>query len=171
MGDRLLQVLYSALKVPLLLFVTFVLSLPSFFVFNTLFGLRPDFPAALRALVASQAGLTIVLASLAPFTLLWNVSTTAHGQAVLFNAAMFWVAATRGQFLLRRYYRELLERDARHKTMLRLWGVLYAFVGIQMAWILRPFVGNPHLPVSFFREDTWGNAYIILAQLIRKTLF
>src|SRR5437879_1222370 len=69
--DRLLQVVYSALKVPLLLLGTFALALPSFFVLNTLTGLRDDFPEALRALAATQAGVAIALAALAPLTALW----------------------------------------------------------------------------------------------------
>src|SRR5688500_7384860 len=54
-GDRLLLVAFSGLKVPLLLLATFALSLPSFFVLNTLLGVRADFPEAVRALVSSQA--------------------------------------------------------------------------------------------------------------------
>src|SRR5215213_8642068 len=55
--DRFLQVVYSAVKVPMLLGVTFLIALPSFFVINTLIGLRDDFAEATRALVATQAGL------------------------------------------------------------------------------------------------------------------
>ena len=166
--ERILQVFYSAFKVPLLLLVTFALSLPSFFVFNTLYGLGGDWPHAVRALMAGQAGVTILLASLAPLTLLWNVSTNSHNNTVLFNAAMFGVATWGGQILLRRYYRVLLARDVRHRQMLRLWGVLYTFVGIQMGWILRPFIGDLNKPTAFFREDTWGNAYIIVFDMIRR---
>src|SRR5690349_1786762 len=67
-GGRSLQMLYSALKVPFLLLMTFALSLPSSFMFNTLYGLRPDYKEVLRALLAGQAGLTVLLASLAPLT-------------------------------------------------------------------------------------------------------
>src|SRR5262245_24227574 len=74
LGDRVLQIVYSAVKVPLLLLATFAISLPSFFVLNTLFGLRRDLGEAIRALVATQAGVAIVLASLAPLTALWYVS-------------------------------------------------------------------------------------------------
>jgi hypothetical protein len=169
-GDRSLQILYSAIKVPLLLLVTFVLSLPSFYIFNTLFGLRTDFGQAIRALIASQAGLTVLLAALAPLTLVWNLSSTNQQATILFNAALFGVATFGGQVLLRRTYRPLIEQDARHKQMLRLWGLVYAFVGIQMGWILRPFVGDPARPVEFFREDTWGNAYVIIFTLIRHQL-
>src|SRR5271154_718236 len=48
---RLEQVLFSAVKVPLLLLATFLISLPSFFVLNTLTGLRKDFPQAIAALI------------------------------------------------------------------------------------------------------------------------
>ena len=73
-GPRAWQVVYSAAKVPLLLIVTFALSLPSFFVVNTLLGFRARFGDSLRALVSAQACLTIVLASFAPVTLLWYAS-------------------------------------------------------------------------------------------------
>ena|SRR5579862_3004182 len=165
-GDCLLQVLYSAIKVPLLLLATFALSLPSFFIFNTLRGLREDFPQALRALLASQSGLTVLLASMAPLTLLWNISATGHEAAILFNALVFGIATLGGQVLLRRYYQTLLVRDDRHIRMLRLWGVVYAFVGIQMGWILRPFVGDPGKPITFVRDESWGNAYVAVFQLL-----
>ena len=66
-GQRLLQVLFSAMKVPLLILASFALTLPSFFVLNTLLGLRHDFALALRALLAGQAALAIVLAALSPY--------------------------------------------------------------------------------------------------------
>src|SRR5262245_32680275 len=65
-GDRLWQVTYSAVKVPLLLGVTFLLTLPSFFVLNSLLGLRADFPDVLRAIIVAQAAATVILAVLAP---------------------------------------------------------------------------------------------------------
>ena len=63
-----MQALYSALKVPLLLLATVGLSLPSFFILNTLLGLRDDFGTRARAIAASQAGLTVILVALAPLT-------------------------------------------------------------------------------------------------------
>src|SRR5829696_1564831 len=139
-GERALQVLYSAVKVPLLLLVTFGLSLPSFFVLNTILGVRDDFPHVLRALVATQAVLTTILASLAPFTAFWYASSADYPAALLFNAAMFGVASVAAQWMLRRSYRPLIAANPRHRTLLRAWLVIYAFVGIQMAWVLRPFV-------------------------------
>jgi hypothetical protein len=92
-GARMWQVVYSGVKVPLLLIVTFLLSLPSFFVLNTLVGLRHDFPRVLGALVATQAGLTVILSALAPFTAFWYVSGSGYQAAILFNGVMFGVAS------------------------------------------------------------------------------
>ncbi len=40
----------------------------------------------------------------------------------------------------------------RGRAVLRTWIVIYAIVGAQMGWILRPFVGTPGQPFSLFRE-------------------
>jgi hypothetical protein len=164
-GGRGLQALYSAVKVPLLLAATVGLSLPSFFILNTLRGLRADFAQAVRAVVASQAGLTVVLASLAPVTAFWYASTTDYHGSILFNGVMFGVASLAAQGPLRRAYRPLVERDPRHKALVRFWVVLYAFVGVQMGWVLRPFIGDPVGPVQFFRPGAWDNAYVIVARM------
>ncbi len=165
-GVRLWQVAYSAVKVPLLLLVTFSIGLPSFLVLNTLFGLRRDFLQALRALVAAQAGVAIILASLAPFILLWYASSADYSAAILANGVLFAVASLSGQRLLWGYYRPLVRRNIRHRQMLWTWLAIYIFIGIQMAWVLRPFVGAPGAPVQFFREQSWGNAYEVVAWLI-----
>ena len=169
-GRRILQPLFSGLKVPLLLLVTFALSLPSFYVFNLLLGLGEDFAKSLRALLATQTVLTVVLASLSPFTILWYASFTDHDSATLFNAAMFAVASFSAQWTLRRYYKPLIALNPRHRWTLRLWLLIYAFVGIQMGWLLRPFLGHPNLPTSFFRPDSWGNAYVYVAEMIGHAL-
>jgi hypothetical protein len=167
---RFTQLLYVAAKVPMLLLVSFALCLPSFFVINTLAGLRADFAEALRAVVATQAGVAIVLASLAPVTILSYLSMTDYQMAKGFNGLIFAAASLGGQGLLRRYYQPLIRRSPRHRTMLYFWFVLYVFVAIQMAWVLRPFIGNPDLPVSFFREEAWGNAYVDVLQTILRSL-
>jgi hypothetical protein len=160
------QVAFSAIKVPLLLLATVALSLPSYFVLNTLLGLRDDFAEAWRAVVASQAGLTIILLSMAPLTAFWYASTANYRSAILFNALMFAVASVGAQGLLRRSYRPLIARDPRHRWLLRVWLILYAFVGIQMGWNLRPFIGDPDQPVRFFRAGDWENAYVNVARII-----
>lgn len=165
-GDRPWVILFSALKVPLLLVVTFLVCLPSFFVLNTLFGLRDDFATVFRALVVTQAGLTIILLSCAPITLFWYASVANYDAAILFNSLMFGLSSLAAQWLLRRLYQPLVARHPHHRQLMRVWIVLYAFVGIQTAWTLRPFIGHPGHPAQFFRSEAWGNAYVEVAQKV-----
>jgi hypothetical protein len=165
---RALMSVYSALKVPLLIIGTTLVCLPGFFAFNTVAGLRNDFGAAIRAILAGQAALTVALASLAPLTAVAYASGIPYRSSLLFNAAMFTLATGFAQTVMRRRYRPLIAANRAHRPMLWLWVVLYAFVGIQMAWMLRPFIGSPDLPVSFFRPQPFSNAYVFLLRLILR---
>jgi hypothetical protein len=169
-GDRSLQLLYSAIKVPFLIMTTFALSVPSFYVVNSLLGLRGDFSRVIRGLMTTQAGLTVILTSLSPVTAFWYASGTAYQAAILFNGAMFAVASLGAQSILRREYEPLIRKDERHRWMLRIWIFIYVFVGVQMAWVLRPFVGDPARPVQLFREDSWSNAYVVVLRMIWDVL-
>jgi hypothetical protein len=169
-GLRFWQAVYSAVKVPFLMISTFLLSLPSFFVLNTLLGLRDDFPRVVRALISTQAGLTVILSALAPFTAFWYISGSDYEPAILFNGMMFAVASFSAQWMLRREYAPLIRSNPRQRWMLRTWIIIYIFVGIQMGWVLRPFIGNPRAPVQFFREGSWSNAYMVVLQTIWDVL-
>jgi hypothetical protein len=37
------------------------------------------------------------------------------------------------------------------KTVFRIWIVLFGLVGSQMGWVLRPFIGDPNTPFTWFR--------------------
>jgi len=168
---RWMLMVYVAAKVPMLLLVTFLICLPSFFVVNALAGLRADWPRALSAVVATQACVTLVLASLGPVVLFFYLSNITYEGALVLNGLAFATAAGTAQIVTMRTYRPLIASNPRHRFMLWVWLVLYVFVGIQMAWMLRPFVGAPVAEPAFFRAGAWGNAYVIVARLVGKALW
>ena len=163
-STRATQALYSGLKVPLLLAVSTFVCLPSFYVVNTLLGLREDFSAALRGILAAQAAVAAGLLSLAPLVLVLYRSTESYRGAVLGNGVGFALATVAGQRVLARHYEPLVRRDPRHRLCRRVWVSLYVFVAIQLAWVLRPFVGSPGLPTTFLREGAWSNAYVAVIE-------
>lgn len=165
---RILQIVYSGIKVPLLLLVTFLLSLPVYSVFCTLMGLRVDLAIAVRKLLATQAVVAILLAAFAPFTLLWYASTAHYSQSLIFNGFVFLMASSVAQSVQWKMFLPLISRDARHRQMVFLWIGIYAFVGIQLGWVLRPFLGNPGEPTTFFRQEAWGNAYEVVIQHLTR---
>lgn len=162
-GERELAALYAALKVPILLTGATFVCLPNFFVVNALFGLRGDFAAATRGILSAQGTVAVCLLSLAPVTAVVYVSGASYPVALAWNACAFALAALGGQRTLARHYRPLVARRPRHRQAVGAWLVLYVFVSIKLAWILRPFVGDPALPVEFLRAEKWQeNPYVNL---------
>jgi hypothetical protein len=39
------------------------------------------------------------------------------------------------------------------KNVFKAWMVVFALVGAQMSWVLRPFIGSPDMPFTWFREQ------------------
>lgn len=165
-----LQIAYAAVKTPLLMLGALAVTLPALFVLNSLLGLRADLRESLRALVTTQAAVAVSLAALAPLTLLCYASTDDYNTALVANGAAFAVATLAGQVVLRSRYRPLVRRNPRHRVLLRAWVVAYALVAIQLAWLLRPFLGAPTQPITFFRSGAWDNAYVTVARIVWRAV-
>ncbi len=152
------QCLYSAVKLPLFVAVATLVCLPQFFMMHTILGLRADFKDALGGVLAAQATLALVLAALAPMTLVVYASTSSYPLALYYQGIPFLFATLCGQVTLARHYRPLIARNPRHRSCRNLWLFLFVFVATQAAWVLRPFVGTTALPTTFFRQEAWSNA-------------
>ncbi len=57
----------------------------------------------------------------------------------------------------------------RRRRMLLFWMLVYAFVGTQMAWALRPFVGSPTASFELIRESQ-GTFYTGVTYHLRELL-
>ena len=169
-GDRGWMILFGAIKVPLLFSATLLLAIPSFYLLNVLLGVAGEFRRVWRALVDYQISVALQLAALAPVTLLVNLVESDYRVAQAWSTLLFAVASWNGRLGLLRAYSELERRNMAHRLLRRVWFVLYAFIGIQMAWDLRPFVGNPELAVTFFRDDI-GTAYVEVPRVLWEALF
>lgn len=181
-GPSVAQFVASIVKVPLLFLLTLVVTFPSLYVFNALLGSRLDLASVFRLLVAGLAVTLAVLASFSPIVAFFSVSTTSYSFMVLLNVVMCAASGVLGlSFLRRTLHRLTLAADAppplpvtstetsqrppsaldetggqppgKHvKGVFRCWMVLFALVGSQMGWVLRPFIGQPDMPFTFFRE-------------------
>jgi len=158
-----LLALFAAVKLPLLLALTSLFCLPTFWVVHAVFGLRDDFAAALRGLLSAQAVLGLALAAMAPFAAFHTLSFVDPYALTLLDAVLCGVATLAAQQVLARHYRPLIARDPRHRRTLASWLVLYAFTGVQLAWVLRPFRGTQGFGVQFLRAEAFEqNAYVVL---------
>lgn len=170
---RIWLIPFAAIKVPLVILTTTLICLPGYFVLSTVLGLRSEFRAALAAIAAGQAGTTLALASLAPITRFIYVGGIGHAGALVLSAGMFTLAAAAGYAVMLRRYRPLLGNRItarKHRLMLIAWITMYIFVGIQMGWMLRPFVGTPGMAVKFLRPEPFSNAYVAVAKIVVQSV-
>lgn len=59
------------------------------------------------------------------------------------------------------------ERITAANTIFRIWVVLYGLVGMQMGWILRPFIGHPDMPFELVRSR-YGNVFGGIWNAVRR---
>src|SRR5439155_19646319 len=59
--------------------------------------------------------------------------------------------------------------SAKALTILRGWGLVFAFGGIQLAWTLRPFLGDRNQPFQVFGRYQ-GNFYAAIIYAMNKLL-
>jgi hypothetical protein len=177
-----------AAKVPLLFFLTLVVTFPSLYVFSALLGVRLGPTDALRIIVTAITVNLAVLASFGPITAFFTLSTTSYYFMKLLNVLFFGIAGVIGLKFLLTVLERLdisrtppvapeeqkpleqekpteppadqpppllppfrIPRQATARNVFHVWLVLYALVGAQMGWILRPFILDPKLPAVLFR--------------------
>ena len=105
-GADPVQMLASMLKVPLLFYLTLLVTFPSLYVFNALVGSRLGLVTVVRLLVASLGVMVAVLSSLGPIVAFFSMTTSSYPFMLLFNVVVFTVAGTLGMaFLLQTLHR------------------------------------------------------------------
>jgi hypothetical protein len=167
-GPRL--ALYCAVKFPLVLLLTTMVTIVFSWMAATLLGLAltPGQVIALNLLALGAAA--TLLASLVPVAWLFTFSSpspsaaerTTHNLLYLMHTGFVAGCGLGGMRLL--WIALEQTRRPRHVivTVFLVWIVTYALVGGEVAWALRPFVGSvsPDFPVVFLRPDALhGNVY------------
>ena len=154
------QALAAAIKLPVLFLGTLAICFPGFYVIQVL------------ALVLGALSLSaILLAAVVPIPLFFLLTganyyflTLLHVMIVL-GAGLLGMAALHEGLAFACEKRGVYPKKA--MTIMKVWAVLFAFVGIQMAWNLQPFVGDRGQPFALFRHNE-GNFYTAVVYSLRK---
>ncbi len=153
-GPEWRLVVAAAAKVPLLVGLTVAVTFPSLYVFNTLLGSRLGAAALARLVACACAVLSAVTAGFGPVVAFFSVSTSSYPFIVLLNVAVFAVAGLFAVATIRRAVARATPPDGPGQAgrwVVAVWLVVFALVGSQMGWVLRPFVGAPGVEFTWFR--------------------
>ncbi|MCE9614728.1 MAG: hypothetical protein K8T26_10660 [Lentisphaerae bacterium] len=156
--------LYVGIKLPMMVFMT----TGTVSVFNWMAALALGCSLGYRQTLFLAAGAMAVsgwlLLALAPVALMFIVSSVpgsgtgaelryAHNVMLLTHIAVLAGAGVAGNARLLAWLRTVASTRARARTVFIVWLAVFAFVGCQASWLLRPFVGSPFYPVVFLRPD------------------
>jgi hypothetical protein len=168
-----MQALSSAVKLPALYLITLLICLPTLYFANIIFGSKRTFAQHLALVLTAVSVTSVLLFSFAPISLFFMISTNNYQFLILLNVIIFTATGVVGITTLYKATSVVLEEDGEGKDMraklIRSWLFLYAFVGSQLGWTLRPFFGNPGSPFQLFREKE-GNFYLSVIQALSYLL-
>ncbi len=150
-----LQILYAAVKLPLVFLFTAALCAPALTALNAALGRRADLRRDLALLLVALARVGLVLAALVPLVRLAPAAGASYHMAVLLVVLACALAGLVGVFTLWRGLR-LAAPDAAGLAAAGLL-LVFSLVGAQMAWTLRPWLLRPRAPEPVFVRGLEGN--------------
>lgn len=172
-GIMPLQAISSMFKLPVLFLATLAITTPSLHFFNILFGSKQTMAQTVTLILTAIATTSVLLFSLAPITFFFVMTNSEYNFFVLLNVGMFLLAGFLGIAFFREGVQIVTEDGGEagiktRRNILRLWVLLYGFVGSQMAWTLRPFFGAADRFILF--QEPGGNIYTAIIQSILRIL-
>lgn len=194
MSNSFLQSLSSMIKLPLLYLATTGICFPTFFIFYSLFGSKTTLSKSLAYMLTAICVMSVIMLAFAPVTLFFLLTSKNYTFFKLLNVLFFSVSGIVGVSF---FYKMIVSVDSRQdarkpdseadpgadasKTapnvpasghgarnkILFFWLILYAFVGTQLAWTLRPFFGSPEMQFELVRK-LGGNFYVDIVKSIAR---
>ena len=168
-----LQAVSAAVKLPLLFLGTLAICFPAFFIVQVLAGSRLRLTQVLALVLSSLALTAILLAAAVPVSVFFLMTGANYYFLTLLHVAIVLGAGLIGMVTLHEGLAFACEQRGvyprKAMAIMKAWAVLFAFVGIQMAWNLQPFVGDRGEPFKVFRRHE-GNFYTAIVYSFGRLL-
>lgn len=164
-----LQALYAGIKFPLVILLTVLATAAANGMLAQVIGLDISWRESFRLVLRSFAAAALILAGMSPVLLfvMFNAPPLQSPDTELayhiVRLAHVGTIALAGIAANIKCY-QLLYGAARSQTLARrilvVWLTVNLFVGAQLSWTMRPFIGTPYMEVRLFREHPLrGNFY------------
>ncbi len=175
------QGLFVAIKFPLIILLTALGNSLLNAMLAPLLGLKITLRQSFLAILLSFAIAAVILGAFSPLLafLVWNVPPmtpdtvrgTTYSVIQLTHVTVISFAGAAANVRLFELLVSLGGNAAVARRVLFAWLAGNLFLGSQLAWILRPFIGSPALPVEFLRQTAFqGNFYETVFRAVLKTL-
>jgi hypothetical protein len=158
----LIQSLSAGIKVTFLFLCTILICFPSFFIIQQVLGSKMTIRQMLLVVMSGFVLTSAIAFSFAPIIILFQLTGGNYHFLQLLHVAIFIFSGFFGMKLMIEALKYACEKKDIYPqtgvTVFRVWIIIMAFVGIQLAWNLRPFLCNKNEEFKLFRKYE-GNFY------------
>jgi hypothetical protein len=161
------QTLYNTVKLPWVLLATLALSSASLYVLNAIAGARMSVAQTVVIALTGLLATVLLLVSLLPVVAFLMFSGANYRVTVLTNVVAFAICGWYGARFATEAMSAMHEDEAvrsRCVGIMRAWLWLYGLVGLQMAWLLRPYFRQTEVFIRPLGEG--GNVFEALVRLV-----
>lgn len=171
--NGLLQAFSSGIKLPLIFTLIIIICFPVFFVIQSILGSKLTLPQ-MPAIISSGFVLTtFIMVSFAPIVLFFFITGDNYSFMKLLHVGIFIVSGIFGMKTIIEALKFSCEKKSVYPKIgvqvFKFWIIILAFVGAQLSWSLRPFIGDRNLPFVFFRQQE-GNFYKAVLESVQDIL-
>jgi len=167
--NGILQSLVTGIKMPCLIFLSLIICFPALYVIQYMIGSKMTIFQMVNIILSGFIVFTTISLSFSPIVIFFMITTDNYEFLKLLHVAIFTFS---GFFTLKTIINGLTfsceKKNIYPKLGLqvfKVWIVIFAFVGTQLAWNLRPFVGSRDIPFELFRTRQ-SNFYVAVIQSI-----
>ncbi len=167
----LLQGAVSAVKLPVLFTVTIIICYPAFFIIQYILGSKLKLVQMTAIIQSGFVLTTAIMVSFIPILIFFLLTGSNYYFLQLLHIGIFIISGSFGTKTIIDALKYSCEQRGIYPRIgvdvFRFWIIILAFVGIQLAWNLRPFLGDRNEPFHMFREYE-GNFYTALIYSVKQ---
>ncbi len=166
-----LQALTAGIKVPVMFFLSLIVCFPAFFLIQFILGSKMRLLQMAAVILAGFVLTSAIMVSFTPIVVFFVLTGGNYHFLQLLHVGIFAVAGGFGMKLVVDALKYSCEQKNIYPqtgvVVFRFWVVILAFVGIQLAWNLRPFLAKRDEPYAVFRNYE-GNFYAAVMYSIQQ---
>ncbi|KPK95729.1 hypothetical protein AMJ80_03895 [bacterium SM23_31] len=166
-----LQAAASGVKVAVLFSLVLLICFPAFFIIQFILGSKLRLYQMVAIILSGFVLTTSIMVAFTPIVIFFLLTGGNYYFLQLLHISIFFLSGIFGMKTVIDALKFSCEKKSIYPhtgvVIFRFWVVILAFVGIQLAWNLRPFLGDRGEPFKLFREYE-GNFYTALIYSVRQ---
>ena len=165
------QSIVAGFKVTILFLSTLLICFPSFFVIQQVLGSKMTLRQMIIIVLSGFVLTSAIALSFSPIIILFQITGGNYHFLQLLHVTIFLFSGIFGMRLMIDALKFACEKKDTYPqigvTVFRIWIIILAFVGIQLAWNLRPFLCDKNEEFKLFRKYE-GNFYTAIIYSVQQ---